>query len=182
MAAILTPATPATPDVQPLPAQRSRGYWSSVLLRLRRDPVAMAAAAVVLLLVVLAIAGPWIAPADPYASSMFKRLKPIGTPGLPLGSDELGRDLLSRLIVGTRLSLFMGITPVLCAFAIGADYAMSARAFMFAIGCIQSRSCHSNHCPTGVATQDPLRQRAAEPPLGDSHVVPIELEAPVAGQ
>lgn len=117
MAAILTP-TP--PEVQPLPAQRSRGYWSSVLLRLRRDPVAMAAAAVVLLLIVLAIAGPWIAPSDPYASSMFKRLKPIGTPGLPLGSDELGRDLLSRLIVGTRLSLFMGITPVLCAFAIGA--------------------------------------------------------------
>ncbi len=117
MAALLTPTVP---DVQPLPAQRSRGYWSSVLLRLRRDPVAMAAAAVVLLLIVLAIAGPWIAPADPYASSMFKRLKPIGTPGLPLGSDELGRDLLSRLIVGTRLSLFMGITPVLCAFAIGA--------------------------------------------------------------
>jgi len=46
------------------------------------------------------------------------------------------------------------------AFAIGADYAMSARDFMFAIGCIQSRSCHTNHCPTGVATQDPLRQRA----------------------
>jgi len=40
------------------------------------------------------------------------------------------------------------------AFAIGADYVMSARAFMFAIGCIQSRSRHSNHCPTGVATQD----------------------------
>jgi glutamate synthase domain-containing protein 2 len=45
-------------------------------------------------------------------------------------------------------------------FSIGADYAMSARGFMFAVGCIQSRSCHTNHCPTGVATQDPLRQRA----------------------
>jgi glutamate synthase domain-containing protein 2 len=45
-------------------------------------------------------------------------------------------------------------------FAIGADYAMAARSFMFAAGCIQSRSCHTNHCPTGLATQDPLRQRA----------------------
>jgi peptide/nickel transport system permease protein len=58
-------------------------------------------------------------PADPYAASMLKRLKPIGTAGYPLGSDELGRDLLSRLIVGARLSLFMGITPVLLAFVIG---------------------------------------------------------------
>ncbi len=44
--------------------------------------------------------------------------------------------------------------------AIGADWVNSARGFMFAIGCIQSLSCHTNKCPTGVATQDPLRQRA----------------------
>ena len=44
--------------------------------------------------------------------------------------------------------------------ALGADWANSARGFMFAIGCIQSQSCHTNKCPTGVATQDPLRQRA----------------------
>lgn len=44
--------------------------------------------------------------------------------------------------------------------ALGADWANSARGFMFAIGCIQSRSCHTNKCPTGVATQDQLRQRA----------------------
>src|SRR5690606_582310 len=44
--------------------------------------------------------------------------------------------------------------------ALGADWANSARGFMFAIGCIQSQSCHTNRCPTGVATQDPLRQRA----------------------
>lgn len=44
--------------------------------------------------------------------------------------------------------------------AIGADWVNSARGFMFAVGCIQSRTCHTNTCPTGVATQDPLRQRA----------------------
>ncbi|MBO9643840.1 MAG: ABC transporter permease [Pseudacidovorax sp.] len=113
-------------DVQPLPAQRTRGYWASVSARFVRDPVAMAAALVVLLLVLMALLGPWLAPADPYQSSMFKRLKPVGTPGLPLGSDELGRDLLSRLIVGARLSLFMGIAPVLCAFVVGSGIGILA--------------------------------------------------------
>lgn len=49
--------------------------------------------------------------------------------------------------------------------AIGADWANSARGFMFALGCIQSQACHSNTCPTGVATQDPLRQQALD--VGD---------------
>ena len=44
--------------------------------------------------------------------------------------------------------------------ALGADWCNSARGFMFALGCIQAQSCHTNRCPTGVATQDPLRQRA----------------------
>jgi len=44
--------------------------------------------------------------------------------------------------------------------AIGADWCNSARGFMFALGCIQSQSCHTDRCPTGVATQDRLRQRA----------------------
>jgi glutamate synthase domain-containing protein 2 len=44
--------------------------------------------------------------------------------------------------------------------AIGADWCNAARGFMFALGCIQSQSCHTSQCPTGVATQDPLRQRA----------------------
>ena len=46
------------------------------------------------------------------------------------------------------------------AHALGADWCNSARGFMFAVGCIQAQSCHTNRCPTGVATQDPLRQRA----------------------
>lgn len=43
--------------------------------------------------------------------------------------------------------------------AIGADWCNAARGFMFALGCIQSQSCHTSQCPTGIATQDPLRQR-----------------------
>ena len=44
--------------------------------------------------------------------------------------------------------------------ALGADWCNAARGFMFAVGCIQAQSCHTGRCPTGVATQDPLRQRA----------------------
>src|SRR5580704_18548567 len=44
--------------------------------------------------------------------------------------------------------------------AIGADWANAARGFMFAVGCVQSRTCNTNRCPTGVATQDHLRQGA----------------------
>lgn len=48
------------------------------------------------------------------------------------------------------------------ALALGADWCNSARGFMFAIGCIQSQSCHTNACPVGIATQDKLRQRALD--------------------
>ena len=86
--------------------------------------------------------------------------------GLPLGEGLsfvqnalVGADLRNRIKLGASGKLVTAFD--LCrVFAIGADYALSARDFMFAIGCIQSRSCHTNNCPTGVATQDALRQRA----------------------
>ncbi|MDQ7911646.1 ABC transporter permease [Pseudomonas sp. 102515] len=98
---------------------RSRSHLANVLHRLVRNPLAMVSASIILLLILMAVFAPWIMPHDPFATSMLKRLKPIGTPGLPLGGDELGRDLLSRLILGARLSLFMGIAPVILAFVLG---------------------------------------------------------------
>ncbi|APV48976.1 ABC transporter permease [Betaproteobacteria bacterium GR16-43] len=109
----------APPAIVPVVFERSPGYWATVWRKLRRDKVAMAAGFVVLLLVLLAVFGSYITPADPFKASMLSRLKPIGTAGYPLGSDELGRDMLSRLMMGARLSLFMGITPVLAAFFLG---------------------------------------------------------------
>lgn len=44
--------------------------------------------------------------------------------------------------------------------ALGADYVMAARVFMFSLGCVQARACHTNKCPTGITTQDKNRQRA----------------------
>lgn len=99
-----------------------------------------------------------------------------GTGAAPVEfTDHLGVPLREGLLfvhntlVGTNLRSLIRLGAsgkVISAFdiasllAIGADWINSARGFMFAIGCIQSRSCHTNRCPTGVATQDPLRQRA----------------------
>jgi peptide/nickel transport system permease protein len=105
--------------VRAIPATASRGYWQSVRRRLRRDPVTVVCGVVLLLIVLSALTAPWLGLADPYKTSMIYRLKPIGTPRFLLGSDELGRDMLSRLIYGGRLSLFMGVTPVVCALLIG---------------------------------------------------------------
>ncbi|MFA6266844.1 MAG: ABC transporter permease [Pseudolabrys sp.] len=104
----------------------SKGYWASVFSRLVKDKVAMVALAVILIIVLAAIFAPYVAPADPFKGSMLRRLKPIGFPGYPLGGDELGRDMLSRLIYGGRLSLFMGVFPVLCAFVVGSGIGVFA--------------------------------------------------------
>ena len=71
----------------------------------------------------------------------------------------VGAGLRDKIRIGAsgKIVSAFDIASVL---AIGADWANSARGFMFAIGCIQSQSCHTNRCPTGVATQDEARQRA----------------------
>ncbi len=71
----------------------------------------------------------------------------------------VGLDLRDKIRLGASGKIVSAF-DIACVLAIGADWANSARGFMFAIGCIQSQSCHTNKCPTGVATQDPLRQRA----------------------
>lgn len=101
------------------PALRVRGYWSSVGYRLRHDPVTLFFGAIVLLIVLAAIFAPLLAPFDPYKESVILRLKPFGYRGHLLGTDELGRDLLSRLIYGGRSSLLMGLVPVCIATALG---------------------------------------------------------------
>ena len=107
-------------------AERSPGYWRGVAARVARDPVAVAAFCVILALVLMALFAPELAPNDPNRGSMIRRLKPIGTPGYPLGTDELGRDMLSRLIAGARLSLLMGVVPVPVAFVFGATLGIVA--------------------------------------------------------
>lgn len=99
-----------------------------------------------------------------------------GTGAAPLElTDHVGVPMREALLfvhntlvgAGLRAKIRIGVSgkvisafDIACALAIGADWVNCARGFMFAIGCIQSQSCHTNKCPTGVATQDALRQRA----------------------
>ena len=87
----------------------------------------------------------------------------IGAPmreGLLLVHNTLvGAGLRDKIRIGVagKIVTAFDIASVL---AIGADWANAARGFMFALGCVQSLHCNTNRCPTGVATQDPSRQRA----------------------
>ena len=87
----------------------------------------------------------------------------VGMPlrdGLRLVHNTLvGAGLRERIRVGASGKVVSAFHIARC-LALGADWCNSARGFMFAIGCIQSRNCHTDQCPTGVATQDPVRQRA----------------------
>ncbi len=106
-------------EADPAPAAKTRTYWQSVLIRIFRDKATLIFGTVVLAIVLLAIFAPLIAPFDPYKESIIGRLKPFGWRGHPLGTDELGRDMLSRLIYGARSSLLMGMVPVLVATLVG---------------------------------------------------------------
>ncbi len=99
-----------------------------------------------------------------------------GTGAAPLEfSDHVGAPLQEGLLlvhntlkgVGLREQIKLGCAgKVITAFdiarmmALGADWSNAGRGFMFALGCIQAQTCHTGHCPTGVTTQDPLRQQA----------------------
>ena len=71
----------------------------------------------------------------------------------------IGIDARERVKIGASGKIASAF-DMARAFALGADWCNSARGFMFALGCIQSQSCHTDMCPTGVATQDAGRQRA----------------------
>ena len=71
----------------------------------------------------------------------------------------IGIGARDRIKLGAAGKIVSGF-DIARAMALGADWCNAARGFMFAVGCIQSQSCHTDRCPTGVATQDPTRQRA----------------------
>jgi peptide/nickel transport system permease protein len=105
---------------------KARGYWGAVLRRLSRDPVSMTCATIIAIIALAALLAPYLHLADPYQGSMIRRLRWIGTAGYPLGTDELGRDMVARLIYGGRLSLFLGLSPVVLAFLIGTTLGVTA--------------------------------------------------------
>jgi peptide/nickel transport system permease protein len=108
----------------PPPISPSRLIWR----RFRRHHLAVAGVAVILLLALLALAAPWIADwraIDPTQTNLFNRLKP-GSAKHWLGTDDLGRDLMLRLIYGGRVSLFVGLVTAVCAATIGTTVGLMA--------------------------------------------------------
>ena len=97
------------------PAQAGRAHF---LRRLMRRPVAMAGLCVVAIFVIVAIAAPLIAPYDPIATS-FSAVRKAPSAAHWFGTDEIGRDVLSRVIYGARASLLAGVVSVLISLSIG---------------------------------------------------------------
>jgi peptide/nickel transport system permease protein len=108
------PDTALVDQAQPS-ASMARLAWR----RLRRDTVGVVCASLLALVVLAAIFAPALTPYDPNATDLAARLRPPLTPGHLLGTDELGRDLATRLLYGGRVSLAIGVVAVLIALAVG---------------------------------------------------------------
>jgi peptide/nickel transport system permease protein len=88
-------------------------------LRLRRNPLAMIGLSITLALVFIAIFAPILAPHDPITQELTRRLLPPGTPGNILGTDDFGRDILSRILYGSRITLYIVLLVILTAPVVG---------------------------------------------------------------
>ena len=119
-----TPTTPGGSPRAPAPA----GADSPTRLALRqltRRPAAVFGGAVLLTVLVLALLAPWLAPYDPLATS-WSAVRKAPSAAHWFGTDEVGRDLLSRVIWGARASLSAGLVAVLIAVAVGLPLGMVA--------------------------------------------------------
>src|SRR5947208_13942159 len=102
------------PEARP----RSSSLWRDGVRRLRRNRLAVAGGVVVVLLCLVAIFADFLAPL-PYTKTNFGRLNEAPSHAYPLGTDQLGRDLLSRMIYGARVSMLVGLGAQLIIVAIG---------------------------------------------------------------
>ena len=98
---------------------RGRSLTAEALRRLRRDKMAVAGAILLLAAASVSLLAPLLAPHDPIETNLSQRLLSPGTAGYLLGTDQLGRDMLSRLIWGGRISLLIGFSAVMLAMGLG---------------------------------------------------------------
>ncbi len=123
MTAVLATATAAPRDAGvPVPPA---GAWRPVWRKLRRRRAAMIGLAVVAAFVVAALFAPWLAPFDPVETS-WSAIRQAPSAAHWLGTDDIGRDVFSRVIWGTRASLLAGVVAVSIAVALGVPIGMAA--------------------------------------------------------
>ncbi len=101
-----------------VPLGRRQNLWGSAAGKLMRDRVAAVSILVIFLVVISSLLAPLLAPHDPLAQDVPNRLKGVGTEGHLLGTDQFGRDILSRMLWGGRNSLQVALIPVLLTFVI----------------------------------------------------------------
>jgi peptide/nickel transport system permease protein len=101
-------------------------YLRQVWWRFRKDKTGIGSWLVILLIVLSALLAPWISPHDPHEGLVSNRLAPLFSEGHLLGTDEQGRDMLTRLLHGGRNSLMAGVVPVLIAFTVGTSLGILA--------------------------------------------------------
>ena len=105
-------------------------HWRLAWWRLRRDKVTLVAIGVLVLIVIGSLLAPVISPYDPNIASLdgniVNRVAPIGSPGHILGTDEQGRDMLSRIFYGGRMTLLAGVFPVFVALLAGSTLGITA--------------------------------------------------------
>ena len=106
------------------PRSTTQGKRPSVLQKFLKDPVTLVAFLILLVIILAALLAPYLGLKDPIEGNLIDRLKPPGTPGYLLGTDQFGRDLLSRLIWGGRTSLTIGFAAVLLAMLVGVSLGM----------------------------------------------------------
>lgn len=105
-----------------------------IWITLKKNKVAIACGVFIIFVILLAILAPWISPYDPYEAKTALRLAPVGTPGHPLGLDEQGRDILTRLIWGGRISIPIAFIPVTISTFVSLIIGLIAGYFKGAIG------------------------------------------------
>jgi len=116
-----------TPSARPAePAARHESYWGAAWRRLCRHHLAMVGLGIIGAIILLAVFAPYVSPADPLAIDYAHTAAPPGAPGHVLGTDAVGRDILARLIYGTRVSLQVGIVAVGIAATLGTAVGLTA--------------------------------------------------------
>lgn len=115
-------------------------FLRDVLAAYRRNRLAMAGAAVVLLLFLMALFAPWLTPYDPYAIDL-EAMTEAPSWAHWLGTDQFGRDLLTRILYGTRISLVIGIVPTLMSMAIGTTLGLAGGFYGGKVDMVIMRLC-----------------------------------------
>ena len=85
----------------------------------KKKPLGAIGGVIIVVAVLLALLAPWVSPHDPEGVGIAKKFSPPGTESAPLGTDHIGRDVLSRLIHGARISMYVGVMTVLIGITIG---------------------------------------------------------------